>query len=424
MRNLLIATMGLAPGVVTGAYFALERENRVQLDKVISVTTSHAAAGQCELLVRRTLQTADPAPVYQPIRAINGTELSSSEMALRFTRRIERLLEDEVPQHEAVYLVLTGGRTSMAAAMLLALQKFSFDKSREIFERLKLFHLETLDEEFDRRGQMRELALMLPAEQEKFLNPPDQAIKLVQIPFAPPLKDNTALQARIFEFAAGAYLMEKGVCQDVLYSFEPDYLKQEGLGEVDIFAKKATNDPIEDIEEVDWLALHDLVCRSFTMSDLNDLCFQLGVNQESIAGETIEARARNLIQYFHRRGQLKKLVEKFRQERPRRLWHDAVFLRQLVVCECKLRIKDPEQKPIEVGVVQKLIRKVEAIHKKEKHPVQGWVITNTPYADPEALQLAKDNQVEMRYAKLPANWQEQTNWHISSLDQPLQPPPA
>jgi hypothetical protein len=407
--------MGLAPGVVTGAYFVLGQKGYGRIDKVISVTTTGPAASQCERLVRQTLQKVEPPVAYESIRAVHERELSNSELTNRFTRRIERLLEEQGEAYDKIYLVLTGGRTSMAAAAILAVQKYTFYKPARAAKPLHLFHLEVLDPEIDDKGRIASLSTMLPADQDKYMNPRDNALGLVEVPLVTLVKEPEDLWARLFEFATGAYLTEQKICQEVRYTFYPEYLKPAGLGEIDVYAREYAEGPIDEIEEVDWSALRLLIGRGFSPDELRRLCFDLRLEYENIPGQTLDEKVRELLAYFDRRGQLAQLIEKCRQERPHLPWHDAVYLRQVILCECKLRVNDPEGKPIEVGVVRRLANKVAAVQQHTPFPVVGWVVSNTPYAELEAIELAEQKSIELYYARLPHNWKERANWQISHL---------
>lgn len=61
---------------------------------------------------------------------------------------------------------------------------------------------------------------------------------------------------------------------------------------------------------------HLLNSDSFTMEDLEQLCFELGVDWETIRGQTKPAKARAMIQYFQGRGRLAELYAAVLRARP------------------------------------------------------------------------------------------------------------
>lgn len=70
--------------------------------------------------------------------------------------------------------------------------------------------------------------------------------------------------------------------------------------------------------------LRDILVEHFNSSELHNLCFDLGIRHESIAGNTIEDKARELIEYCFRRGKLEELVNRCRELRPNMDWSEFV----------------------------------------------------------------------------------------------------
>jgi len=67
---------------------------------------------------------------------------------------------------------------------------------------------------------------------------------------------------------------------------------------------------------------HELI-RCFDENELRDLCFDLGVDYESLPGEGKRAKVRELIVYLERRGRLPELVKMGRELRPDVSWEDV-----------------------------------------------------------------------------------------------------
>lgn len=73
-------------------------------------------------------------------------------------------------------------------------------------------------------------------------------------------------------------------------------------------------DETEPVEVALLLGMH------FNLNEIDDLCMRLGVEAENLPGTTLAARARNLVGYFQRRGQLHVLVKQCEELRPKVYW--------------------------------------------------------------------------------------------------------
>lgn len=54
----------------------------------------------------------------------------------------------------------------------------------------------------------------------------------------------------------------------------------------------------------------------FDLEELKTLCFRLGINFDSLRGEGLEGKTRELVTYFLRRRQIPQLVQAIHQYRP------------------------------------------------------------------------------------------------------------
>ena len=58
------------------------------------------------------------------------------------------------------------------------------------------------------------------------------------------------------------------------------------------------------------------IYHGFSIQEINDLAFQLGINPEELSGDTVKARARELVSIAGRRGVMTDLLALVREERP------------------------------------------------------------------------------------------------------------
>lgn len=73
---------------------------------------------------------------------------------------------------------------------------------------------------------------------------------------------------------------------------------------------------------MDLTELRDQLIEAFNLSELKKLCFDLDIRHESLPGETIDDKARELVAYCCRHGRLPQLVAKCRLLRANRSWPD------------------------------------------------------------------------------------------------------
>lgn len=73
---------------------------------------------------------------------------------------------------------------------------------------------------------------------------------------------------------------------------------------------------VNSLEQMILARLYLTVEQQFNESELQNLCFQLGVDYENLAGQGKAARVQTLITYLHRRGRIGDLIETCREMRP------------------------------------------------------------------------------------------------------------
>lgn len=420
---MLLATLGLSPGVVTGAYFKLRREGLL-IQTVVTISTVGPATRQVEDMVRGALEASESPPAYQPLRPVKASELGNSQVTHQFMEYMRKRLEEYGRDHE-IDLVLTGGRTSMAAAAMLAVQQATFHDPK-LADRLRLYHLEVLDPDLEPQGHISRLKGMKPDERTLYLDPVESKIALVQIPILSLKEEPIALYARLFEYAVGAHLMEKHNFQQVRYSFKPTYLNQKGLGEIDVYAEKPRPGAIEAVEELDRPTFRNMLLQAFNRNELETLCYDLSIDPEIFESRGLEGMVRDLLLFAERHGRLTDLLQACAATRPRYPWRDAANLRQALLCECKLRTgDDPAAKPVAIKEIRRLANKV-AAEKQEngRRQVVGWLVSNAPAIDDDARTLALEEGISVFQAILPAKWKERVDWRIEKDLIPLQQAPT
>jgi Effector-associated domain 7/Domain of unknown function (DUF4062) len=67
-------------------------------------------------------------------------------------------------------------------------------------------------------------------------------------------------------------------------------------------------------------ALCTVIMLHFDLEELKTLCFKLGVDFDSLRGEGKAAKARELVMYLQRRGQLERLIAELKESRPNIAW--------------------------------------------------------------------------------------------------------
>lgn len=78
-----------------------------------------------------------------------------------------------------------------------------------------------------------------------------------------------------------------------------------------------------DIPHANLVKLFEKIDRHFNSSELDQLCFQLGVDDENLGGAGKRDKARELVMYMDRRGHLTELSQQVAALRPQVSWQDA-----------------------------------------------------------------------------------------------------
>jgi len=81
---------------------------------------------------------------------------------------------------------------------------------------------------------------------------------------------------------------------------------------------------LEPAERVDVAELRQLLARRFSLGELRNLCFDLGVDYDDLPAEGKAEKARELVAYLERRERISELVAILRTRRPDVDWGDAL----------------------------------------------------------------------------------------------------
>lgn len=69
-----------------------------------------------------------------------------------------------------------------------------------------------------------------------------------------------------------------------------------------------------------YISIHKGLTQCFNLDELALLCFDLGISDDNIAGNTLDVKAREIIGYFSRQNQVDELVQYCLLKRPRYKW--------------------------------------------------------------------------------------------------------
>lgn len=370
--RVLISLLGLSPGVVTGAYYALYRgtDERppVAVDKVVTLGTNAPGMDDCEWAItdefERWRQDEDVEVMYDPTcrLRIPHPDLNTDESLADFRKAITELLRDTYQDSE-VYLCVAGGRKTMAGLAALAVQLFG----RCVRGMYHLYVHSDLERDGSVDGRFWDVSI---ERRQAVMRPPEEQCWLVEIPFISIRKD-------------GKLSLRGKVDAD---------LERALRGRLEVLDEQGREkywDYVLEVKVADYVRLHKKYPVSIPNHRHRDLphnCRELDVYAE--------------------------------------LSHER-FEKRLVV-ECKLRhILDPDDKPVDVGAVKQVLRRLEALHavlapqvegQGKELRLEGWVVCNASTATPEAWGLAQERGVQLLWADLPRGWNERPrDWQIARL---------
>ncbi len=374
--KVLISLLGLSPGVVTGAYYALYHgwglEKPVRVNKVVTLGTSEMGVTQFEEEIAREFTRWHREKGKSPVQydktcrlRINAEDVNDEKSISQFQAQLIEVLQTY--QKDDVYLVVAGGRKSMAALAATVVQVYGRSVKG-------MYHL-YIDKELEEDGSSSRFWLIDSQQRQLVMRPPADKCWLVQIPFFF-IRENGELELR---------------------------------GEVDENLVAAIENRLERLDEKGREKYWDYVFEAKVAEYLRD--------------RGCERHKYDRVYFNYKHPRLSKQLEmdvyaEFSHKR---------FEKRLVV-ECKLRhIDNPNDKPIDVGAVDQVIRRLEALREAPTTEVEaqgkelrleGWVVCNAGTVDEDAWQKAQEKSIKLFRAKLPGGWKEKArDWKIVKLEE-------
>ncbi len=374
--KVLISLLGLAPGVVTGAYYALYNgwgvEKPVRVNKVVTLGTSEMGVTRFEEEIAREFTRWHREKGKSPVQydktcrlRINAEDVNDEKSISQFQAQLIELLQTY--QDDEVYLVVAGGRKSMAALAATAVQVYGRSVKG-------MYHL-YIDKDLEEDGSSSRFWLIDSQRRQLVMRPPANRCWLVQIPFF--------------------FIQENG--------------ELELRGEVNENLVEAIENRLERLDEKGREKYWDYVFEAKVAEYLRDKRYK-GYEYDKV-----------YFNYKHPR-----LLRKLEIDVYAEFSHER-FEKCLVV-ECKLRhIDNPDDKPIDVGAVNQVIRRLKAFRDSLAAEVEaqgrelrleGWVVCNAGTVDPDAWQKAQENGIKLFQARLPGRWRGRArDWQIVGLEE-------
>lgn len=188
MANILIASLGESPAVITAMYYKLLERELKTIDKIIVLhpTGSDIPLGYEEFIVK---ELQGKGCLLEAI-ILPFEDANSEADSYIFLGRLYKLVEDCQNKGDAVYLSLAGGRKNMSALMAWVAPLFSCVQG--------LYHIVPKDGHTFKAWSAVNLFLELsPAEQAKVMRPDPSSLELVKIPFSKALQVDNETRSRL-----------------------------------------------------------------------------------------------------------------------------------------------------------------------------------------------------------------------------------
>lgn len=167
-QGVLLASLGKAPGAVSGLYHALT-ERGISIHKVVTISPKSPNVRRCVTVLQNEFRKRNVE--YQPIY-IDAEDIRYESDAFEFKSAFSTALQEHDRAGNEVYLGIAGGRTSMGALMAIVAQMSA--------PHAYLYHLWVPDD-IEEDGAITRLFSLSPVRQQEVLFPKEY--ELVKVPF-------------------------------------------------------------------------------------------------------------------------------------------------------------------------------------------------------------------------------------------------
>jgi len=173
MENVLIATLGESPVVVTAMYDLLITKKQHRIDRLVVLYPQGGMVKEACDLVEEAMRDK---PCVVELQGLSITDVNTTRDCMVFLQELYQRLAIHQANDDVVYLSLAGGRKSMSALMAWTVPYFSCIK--------ELYHV--IDKDEQDFWTVEQLYLDLSTEQrQRAMRPELSHLDLVDIPFDP-----------------------------------------------------------------------------------------------------------------------------------------------------------------------------------------------------------------------------------------------
>lgn len=192
MENVLIASLGDSPIVITAMYDLLKKEEEQVIDKIVVLYPEKEAliSTAFDLIREAFRDRCEVIPEYLPFE-----DVANEADSFYFLRTLYRVLNDAQKSENRVYLSLAGGRKNMSALMAILVPLFPCVEGLyhviDLDEGTRRYHFKSVEDIFDLPDDERLSYFLLTDDQLKRL-------KLVEIPYGKQQQVSEAFRSRIY----------------------------------------------------------------------------------------------------------------------------------------------------------------------------------------------------------------------------------
>lgn len=194
-EHILLSPLGMSPGAVTGAAFALQQHEPIT--RVVTLSTNHAKVRLASQFVAEVLASAAQPIDYSP-EFLDTPELRrSDDTATTFMTRFELLIQEarqQVGDGGKIHVAITAGRSGMGVLAASAASMYGADR---------LWHL-WVSEDIELRGHVDVLPRPLTRASMRYLDPTPYVDEFELVPL--PLTDLRPLHPHLWMYRQTGYM--------------------------------------------------------------------------------------------------------------------------------------------------------------------------------------------------------------------------